>query len=205
MKLEEIMNLKGKALAAKAAELAIPGRSKMSADELREAIASHVVAEMGEVTGEAWVDPKCGHERSPDVARDVPCPIEAAQMTGVRNESGIEMTKEEFDAYAAEDEKRVADAHRMYNSLLKDMKHLTTPERIGRYETFNYVARDGNRSHQYGYRAKLTPKQMRRVKHKANRHGEDFRTIDSLPEDDKGYALLARTPKGHGIFVKVGA
>lgn len=46
---------------------------------------------------------------------------------------------------------------------------------------------------------KLTPRQMRRVRKNANKHGEGF-LVTRGPERQDVYSLLARTPEGLGIY-----
>jgi hypothetical protein len=74
--------------------------------------------------------------------------------------------------------------------------HLPNSERVQKYARSNgtrMVVTDKSSV------AKLTSKQMRRVRKNANKHAEDFKYTDTMSLL-RGHSLLARTPEGMGIF-----
>lgn len=77
--------------------------------------------------------------------------------------------------------------------------HKPNSERVQDYARYNCQQID----RVVGY-PKLTPKQMRRVRKNANKHGEHFMYEDThravILSPYAGYSLLARTPEGMGIF-----
>lgn len=80
--------------------------------------------------------------------------------------------------------------------------HLPNSERVQKYAHANRVSRDGQQYNTIEQMVKLTPRQIRRVRKNANKHGEDlmYGPIADVGYQEIGASLLARTPEGMGIF-----
>lgn len=74
--------------------------------------------------------------------------------------------------------------------------HKPNSERVQNYTYQNSFC---DQEHGGGLMPKLTPRQMRRVRKNANKHGEGF-LVTRGPERQDVYSLLARTPEGLGIY-----
>lgn len=115
----------------------------------------------------------------------------------------IKQADDATDTFASlpEDSGVVFDETQWVVDNAKKSTHLPNSERVQKYTRARLLNGFANEVGQHAL--KLTPKQMRRVRKNANKHGEGF-TYSSknivVGTHTGVYSLLARTPDGLGIF-----
>lgn len=172
--------------------LGVSFKSKNKKAELQEALINAAVKPQSESTMETWETEQKPVMITHDEAHD--------GFTGVMglHYRGKALGLKHYQAMGLANRPSTLELSREHTHA-----HLPNSERVQKYEMFNTLKRDGLNRTNFNKRAKLTPKQMRRVRKNANKHGEGFMYGNAVDwARTNGYSVLARTPEGLGIFYK---